>query len=135
MISRGNGVIINVSSAGAFLSIPKNTIYSGTKAFLRAFTESLHLEIMGTGVKVQVLCPGLVRTDLHEKISIAKAEQENKGLVRWRSPEEIVDISIKRLEKNEVVCIPGWSTRIRIFLLSILPGRIYYDLIHNLFSK
>ncbi len=135
MISRGNGVIINVSSVGAFLSIPKNTIYSGTKAFLRAFTESLHLELMGTGIKVQVLCPGLVRTDFHEKIGIAKAEQENKGLVRWRSPEEIVDISIKGLEKNEVVCIPGWSTRVRIFLLNILPGRIYYGLIRNLFSQ
>jgi len=135
MISRGNGVIINVSSVGAFLSIPKNTIYSGTKAFLMAFTESLHLELMGTGVKVQVLCPGLVRTDFHERIGIAKVEPENKGLVRWRSPEEIVDISIRGLEKNEVVCMPGWSTRIRIFLLSILPRRIYYGLIRNLFSK
>ena len=135
MISRGNGVIINVSSVGAFLSTPKNTIYSGTKAFLRAFTESLHLELMGTGVKVQVLCPGLVRTDFHEKIGIEKAEQENKGLVRWKSPEEIVDISIKGLEKNEVVCIPGWPTRIRIFLMSILPRRFYYGLIRNLFSK
>ncbi|MBA4385181.1 MAG: NAD(P)-dependent oxidoreductase [Anaerolinea sp.] len=135
MISKGNGAIINVSSIGAFLSIPKNTIYLGTKAFLRAFTESLHIELMGTGVKVQVLCPGLVRTDFHEKLGISKAEQKNKGLVRWRSPEEIVDISIKGLKKNEVVCIPGWSTRIRTFLLSILPGRIYYGLIHNFFSK
>ena len=135
MISRDNGVIINVSSVGAFLSIPKNTIYSGTKAFLRAFTESLHLELMGTGVKVQVLCPGLVRTDFHEKIGMAKVEQEISGLVRWRSPEEIVDISIKGLEKNEVVCIPGWSTRIRTFLLSILPRRIYYGLTRSLFSR
>jgi len=135
MIRRGNGVIINVSSVGAFFSIPKNTIYSGTKAFLRAFTESLHLELMGTGVKVQVLCPGLVRTDFHEKIGMAKVEQEISGLVRWRSPEEIVDISIKGLEKNEVVCIPGWSTRIRTFLLSILPRRIYYGLTRSLFSR
>lgn len=135
MISRGNGVIINVSSVGAFLSTPKNTIYSGTKAFLRAFTESLHLELMGTGVKVQVLCPGLVRTDFHEKIGIEEAEQENKGLVRWKSPEEIVDMSIKGLEKNEVVCIPGWPTKMRIFLMSILPRRFYYGLIRNLFNK
>jgi short-subunit dehydrogenase len=135
MISRGNGAIINVSSVGAFLSIPKNTVYLGTKAFLRAFTESLHLELMGTGVKVQVICPGLTRTDFHEKMGMAKAEQVNRGLVRWRSPDEIVDISLKGLGKNEVVCIPGWSTRIRILLLSILPDRIYYGLIRNFFSK
>jgi short-subunit dehydrogenase len=135
MISRGSGVIINVSSVGAFLSIPRNTIYSGTKAFLRAFTESLHLELMGTGVKVQVLCPGLVRTDFHEKIGISKAEQGNTELVSWRSPDEIVDISIRGIEKNEVVCIPGWSTRVRIFLISIIPRRIYYYLIRKVFSK
>jgi short-subunit dehydrogenase len=135
MISRGGGVIINVSSVGAFLSIPKNSIYSGTKAFLRAFTESLHIELMGTGVKVQVLCPGLVRSDFHEKIGLSKSEQENTGLVRWRSPEEIVDISIKGIEKNEVVCIPGWSTRIRIFLMSILPKQIYYSLVRKIISK
>jgi short-subunit dehydrogenase len=135
MISRGSGVIINVSSVGAFLSIPKNTIYSGTKAFLRAFTESLHLELIGTGVKVQVLCPGLVRTDFHEKIDISKEKQENTRLVSWRSPDEIVDISIRGIEKNEVVCIPGWSTRIRIFLMSILPKQIYYNLVRKILNK
>jgi short-subunit dehydrogenase len=135
MIKRGSGAIINVSSEGAFLSIPKNATYSGTKAFLRAFTESLHLELMGTGIKVQVLCPGLTRTDFHEKMGMAKERQVNKGLVRWMSPEEVVDISIKGLANNQIVCIPGWLTRFRILLPSILPGRMYYGLIHNFFSK
>ncbi|UCE34237.1 MAG: SDR family NAD(P)-dependent oxidoreductase, partial [Deltaproteobacteria bacterium] len=56
MIARGKGAIINVSSLGAFTPFPTTATYSGTKAFLALFTESLHMELAGTNVKVQALC-------------------------------------------------------------------------------
>ena len=59
MIEKGTGVIINVSSSGAFLPSPKTAVYSGTKAYLCAFTECLHYELESTGLQVQVVCPGL----------------------------------------------------------------------------
>lgn len=53
--SYNRNYIINVSSLSAFLIIPKNATYSGTKAFLKAFSESLHLELVNTGVKLQMI--------------------------------------------------------------------------------
>jgi len=64
MIARKQGTIINVSSLLAFSGslpsppLPARATYAATKAFLNTFTELLHSELAGTGVRVQVLCPG-----------------------------------------------------------------------------
>jgi short-subunit dehydrogenase len=133
MIRKGHGIIINVSSMAAFWALPRTATYSGTKAFLRAFSESLHVELISTGVKVQALCPGLTRTDFHERIGIEKSRQVNKGLIRWMSPEEVVDASLKGLRKNQVVCVPGSLAKLRVLLPTLLPSAQYYKLIHKFF--
>src|SRR5579863_891564 len=64
MIARKQSTIINVSSILAFSGspppppLPARATYAATKAFLNTFTELLHSELAGTGVRVQVLCPG-----------------------------------------------------------------------------
>ncbi|AET68268.1 short-chain dehydrogenase of unknown substrate specificity [Desulfosporosinus orientis DSM 765] len=126
MIRRGRGIIINVSSESAYLSIPKNSVYSGVKAFLLSFTEGLHLDLRNTGVKVQVVCPGFTRTDFHEKMGMKKSKQRNKGLIHWMSPEKVVEISLKDLKKEKVICIPGIHTKLLIFFGKILPKNYYY---------
>src|SRR6266498_3875562 len=71
MIARGHGSIINVSSRLAFSGpmgssqLPKRATYAGTKAFINTFSQLLQSELEGTGVRVQALCPGVVRTEFH----------------------------------------------------------------------
>ena len=72
MVSNKKGIIINVSSLGAFLPLPINAVYAASKSFVKIFTESIYLELQGTGVKVQALCPGMTRTDFHEKMGFKK---------------------------------------------------------------
>ena len=63
MLARNAGAIINVSSMLAFSAgmdqpfLPKRAVYAATKAFVNSFTETLSSELVGTGVKVQALCP------------------------------------------------------------------------------
>lgn len=135
MIKRSNGSIINVSSEGAFLMFPKNAVYSGVKSFTKSFTESLYLELIGTGVKIQSLCPGLTKTDFHEKMGMNKARQVNRGIIKWMSPDEVVDCSIKDLSKDKVICIPGIHEKVLIKMLNILPRPVYNKLACNLFKK
>lgn len=135
MIERGSGTVINISSGNAFLVTPKSSVYSGTKAFLKNFTEGLHLDLMSTGIKVQVVCPGFTKTDFHSKMGMDKSKQKDKGLIKWMSPEKVVDISLRDLKKNKVVCIPGLYTKILIKLHNLLPRKIYYNLIGNQSSK
>lgn len=135
MILRGEGTIINISSESAFLLIPKNATYSGTKAFLKNFTESLYLDLMDTGVKVQVVCPGFTRTDFHEKMGMDKSRQTDHGLMKWMSPDQVVDIAMRDLAKNKVVCIPGKYTRMLINLFNLFPRRFYYKFMHDFSCK
>lgn len=125
MIKRGNGSIINVSSDSAYLSIPTNSVYTGTKAFIKRFTETLYLDLIGTGVKVQALCPGLTRTDFHEKMGMDKRRQVNRGFIKWMSPDQVVDIAVKDLEKGKVVCIPGIHEKVLIKMMSSMPRFLY----------
>lgn len=137
MIRRDNGTIINVSSDGAFLLAPKNTVYSSTKAFLKTFTEGLNLEMKtkGKNIKLQALCPGLTRTDFHEKMGMDKSRQIDKGMIKWNTPKFIVDCSLKALKKDRVVCIPGAKTRFLIGVLNLLPRKSYYNFMINFYKK
>ena len=73
MIARGSGGIINVASTFAFSSgirMParQRTNYAASKAFLITSTELLAHELDGSGVKVEALCPGVVRTEFHDPV-------------------------------------------------------------------
>jgi NAD(P)-dependent dehydrogenase (short-subunit alcohol dehydrogenase family) len=68
MRSRGAGVIINVSSAGAHLpGAPGLAMYSATKHALSCITESLNAEVAGKGVRVVAIEPGFYATQIYER--------------------------------------------------------------------
>lgn len=64
MVERGWGKVINVSSVAATLSSPGESCYDASKAALAAFSESMAVDLWDTGVKVTVVFPGVVDTDL-----------------------------------------------------------------------
>lgn len=135
MLRRRRGTIINVSSAGAFLPAPKEATYLGTKAFQRAFSEGLYLELIGTGVIIQAVCPGLTKTDMPIRLGVSEEHLVDRGMFKWSTPKEVVDASMKSLEKNEVVCIPGRLTRLQVLWRHLLPSSLYYKLAHNYYKK
>lgn len=135
MVERGSGTIINISSESVYMVIPKNAVYSGAKAFLKSFTEGLHLDLMGTGVRVMAVCPGLTHTDFHEKMAIEKSRQTDRGQIKWMSPEEVVEISLRDLERGKVVCIPGRHTKMLAHLLNMMPRKSYYKFMYNFSMK
>lgn len=61
----GKGRIMNVASLLSFLSFPYYSVYSATKSFVLAFTETVSAEMQGTGVTITALCPGTVETPFH----------------------------------------------------------------------
>jgi len=135
MIERGSGTIINVSSSGAFLPSPKTVTYSGTKAYLVAFTESLHMELEGTGVQVQVVCPGLTRTDMHARLGIPEEATADWGPFKWISPKEVVACSLRCLEKKRVLCLPGGMNKTQVFMRRLIPEALFYKTMSRYFRK
>lgn len=64
MLERGSGRVVNVSSVAATLSSPGEAAYDASKAALTAFSEAMAIDLWGTGVKVLVVYPGLIDTEL-----------------------------------------------------------------------
>jgi short-subunit dehydrogenase len=114
MVARGHGAIINVSSRLAFSAsldlphLPKRATYAATKAYINTFTQILHSELKGTGVRVQALCPGIVRTEFHQRMVMDPAQLPAAMVM---NPEEIVQASLRGLQLGEVICIPALEDR------------------------
>ncbi len=107
MVARGEGAIVNVAGMIAFSGpapqarLPHRAAYAGALAHLVAMTQVLHEELTPVGVTVQVLCPGVVATDFHERQGL------DLSAVPRMSAEDVVTASLRGLELGEVICAPG----------------------------
>ena len=131
MLERDKGDIINVSSLGAYLNMVTLENYGATKAYLISFTESLHVALMGTGIRVQALTPGFTVTEFHSRLGADFAKEQRT----WMHPEEVVDESLRALGKGPVVCIPGFKRRFIVKLASMLPRSVYYRMMKIIGEK
>src|SRR5580698_2667620 len=64
MLARGSGTVVNVSSIAATLSAPGEAAYDASKAALTAFSEAMAVDLWETGIKVMVVYPAVIDTDL-----------------------------------------------------------------------
>jgi short-subunit dehydrogenase involved in D-alanine esterification of teichoic acids len=64
LVDSGDAVVMNVTSALAFVPLPITPTYNATKAALHSFSESLRVQLAGTGVQVIEIAPPAVRTAL-----------------------------------------------------------------------
>jgi len=108
MIERGDGVILNVAGMLAFSgpapAAPppgQRAVYVGTLAHTVALSQTLSAELQGTGVKVHVVCPGIVATEFHEVQGM-----DLSALPRMSAP-DVVTAALAGIELGEVVSAPG----------------------------
>lgn len=108
MIERRDGGVINVASIAAMQPTPANAIYGATKAFVNSFTQAVHEELKGTGVKCLSLCPGFTRTEFQARAGVDSAEIPD---FLWQSSAEVVEYAMKSFDKGKAVCVPGALNR------------------------
>jgi uncharacterized protein len=85
---------------------------------MSVFTEALALELNGTGVSVQALCPGFTYTEFHDVMEVDRA------LVPewlWMDADLVVEESLAALPSRKVFVIPGWKYRVFVAVLTKLP--------------
>jgi short-subunit dehydrogenase len=123
MLPRARGSIINVSSVAAFLHNPFSVSYGATKAWINSFTEALYVELrsVGSPVRVQALCPGFTITEFHDVLGIDRRLVPNS---LWMTAESVVEASLRGLEKNRLIVIPGWRYRWFVRFQQRLPRSI-----------
>lgn len=104
----GHGAIINVASAASFTAAPEMTVYNVSKAGVRALSETLSAELKKSNIKVNVLCPTLVPTNI-----IKNGKVPHKGLLDYAltnlaftTSDKVAKLTLDRLDKDELYTIP-----------------------------
>jgi len=81
MKKAGRGTVMNIASLLSYLPFPYYSVYSATKAFVLAFTETLAAEFAGTNISIKALCPGPVDTEFNTpKMLATNAYKANKPI-------------------------------------------------------
>jgi short-subunit dehydrogenase len=104
MIERKRGGILNVASTAAFQPGPGMAVYFATKAYVLSFTEALHEELRGRGVRVTALCPGPTTTEFGNVAGFGKDGAFAKYSVDAAS---VVAAGLAALDKGKAIAIPG----------------------------
>merc|ERR1719399_245848 len=84
MVARGTGTIINVSSIAGLKAFPAHAVYCSTKFAVHGFTEVLRSEVAQSGVRVSLISPGVVQTELLGHTTSAEVKDGYEG---WKKNE------------------------------------------------
>ncbi|AOY90839.1 SDR family oxidoreductase [Cupriavidus sp. USMAA2-4] len=103
-VARGRGAVINIASIVAIAPETLNGVYGGTKAFVLAFSQSLHHELADKGVRVQAVLPGATATDFWETGGLPLAHLPKEIVM---SASDLVDAALTGFDRGELVTIPS----------------------------
>ena len=117
-IARHKGGILNVASIAGFLPGPGMAVYHASKAFAVSFSEALHAELQGKGVRVTALCPGPVPTGFFHRAGIPR---DYFPSFLARSAERVAREGYAGLMAGRRLVIPGGPNRILTLLPRVLP--------------
>jgi short-subunit dehydrogenase len=101
MVDRGEGSVINVSSVAGW--IPTGT-YGAAKAWVTVFTEGLASELAGTGVHVTAVCPGLTRTEFHDR---AGMQMERLPDWAWLDARRVAEEGLRAARAGRTISVPS----------------------------
>jgi uncharacterized protein len=104
LIAKNAGAVINVSSVVAVNPDALNGTYSGSKAYVLNFTQSLFKTLKNTGVQVQAVLPGATRTDFWDRAGLPVHNLPEKNVM---SAEDCVDAALVAFDEKELVTIPA----------------------------
>ncbi len=103
-VARGTGTIVNIASIVGIYPELLNGVYGGSKAFVLAFSQSLHHELAAKGVRVQAVLPGATATEFWD---IAGTPVAHLPQAIVMTTETMVDAALAGLAQGELVTIPS----------------------------
>ncbi len=105
MIARGRGGVITVASTAGMQPLPYEATYGATKAFATNFTEALHAELRGTGVKTLAVNPGPVPTEWQQ---VAGYEEVGADMVPGAiEADQVVREALRAYDRGRRAIVPG----------------------------
>ncbi|MFD0691131.1 SDR family NAD(P)-dependent oxidoreductase [Actinomadura fibrosa] len=110
MVARGRGGVLNVASMAGFTPSPGSATYGATKAYVIAFSESLHAEVAAKGVHVTALCPGFTRT-----------EDDAPANLLWLRRDDVARAGLEAVSAGRALSVPGAQYKAALPALRLVP--------------
>lgn len=118
MVARGSGAILNVSSVAGFRPAARSATYGATKAFVTGFSGALAAELAPLGVTVTCLCPGLTRTEFHQR---AGYDTSTYPRWAWQRSAVVAAAGLGGAARGKVTVVPGLHNKAARHLMSLAP--------------
>ena len=129
MIKNGNGQIgVTTSIVGKF-GFPYRSSYSATKQALHGFFESLRSENVNHGIKISMIIPGRVKTNISVNALDNEGNAHNKmdqGQDKGMSVEKTAKIIVAKLQREKKEILVGGSELIMVHIRRFFPRLYYY---------
>lgn len=115
--------IINISSIASFVSTPRMTVYSATKAYVSFFSRGLHEELRPRGITVTAVCPGPMDTEF---ISVGRIKGKSKtfDILPYCNPKKVVKGALKAAKNGRAVYTPKLFYKFYRVLSGLIPHAI-----------
>jgi short-subunit dehydrogenase len=105
MLDQASGAIVFISSIAAGTLVPRESVYSATKAAVEAFAEPLREELRGSGVTVSTVAPGVVATGFFD----GRGEPYTRRFPRPVDPEVVATAVVRAIERGRRhTVVPRW---------------------------
>jgi short-subunit dehydrogenase len=138
LLKRSEAHIVNVSSMGGFLPVPGQTVYGASKAAVKLMTEGLNSELLSTNVRVTVVFPGAIGTNIAANSGIdmkLSASSEGAKQFKMTAPDAAARIILDGMEKNSYRVLVGSDAKLMDFLTRLAPraaAKFIYDQMKSL---
>jgi NAD(P)-dependent dehydrogenase (short-subunit alcohol dehydrogenase family) len=97
MLKNGHGVIVNCASIAGLVGFPNSPAYTASKHGMVGLTKSAALEFVKSGIRINAVCPGVIRTPMIDRYTKKNKETEEQLILaepigRMGEPEEVAGL-------------------------------------------
>jgi short-subunit dehydrogenase len=110
--------VVNVGSVGGYAPLPKFSVYTGSKHYVRIFTNLLNHEYRGSNIRVSALHPG---GTLSEFPVLAGQRPKKFAQKSMLTPEQVAETTYPAILKGQRVIVPGAMNKLAVLIGKILP--------------
>lgn len=128
LVTRPSAHLVNISSMGGFLPVPGQTVYGASKAAVKLLTEGLHSELTETPVRVTVVFPGAIATEITKNSGVTipgmtDAPPTEKQMRRTTSAPDAARIIVDAMERDAYRVTVGKDSTLMDRLARLSPKR------------
>ncbi len=126
LLTRPAAHVVNVSSMGGFFPVHGQTLYGASKAGVKLLTEGLYSELLATNVRVTVVFPGAIATNISQNSGVAiqtAAAGEASPSFKMTSADDAAQIIIDGIERDAFQVYVGRDAKMMNLLYRLSPRR------------